>query len=136
MASNTSPLTTTIQRVITLSRKASNVIRIDCWGASILLVLLVVAGDVYAEPIHVIAKGASKTNANIRFGHALAIAHVSGNDDSVGRLVRPAVVITASIEIKREGRHFCGALLREKAIHMSTAFSMLSDCRLSNPMIV
>ncbi|KAH7928940.1 hypothetical protein BV22DRAFT_1003839 [Leucogyrophana mollusca] len=89
---------------------------------SILPVLLAGAGAVYAEPIRVIADGASKTNANIRFGHALANANVNGNDDSVGRLVRPAVVMTTSTEIKSEGRHFCGASLREKAIRMSNAF--------------
>jgi len=89
---------------------------------SILPVFLVGAAFVGAEPIRVVLDGASKTNANLRLGHALANANVNGNDDNVGRLVRPSIVMTTSTEIKSEGRHFCGASLREKAIRVSNTF--------------
>ncbi|KAH7889033.1 hypothetical protein F5I97DRAFT_1857699 [Phlebopus sp. FC_14] len=91
---------------------------------SILPLVLAGAGlvsQVTAEPIRVVVENPS--NANIRFGHALANANVNGNDDNVARVVRPAIVMTTSTEVKSSGvgRHFCGAALREKALRMSNA---------------
>ncbi|KAH7904682.1 hypothetical protein BJ138DRAFT_982427, partial [Hygrophoropsis aurantiaca] len=80
------------------------------------------AYPVGAEPIRVVLDGASKTNANLRLGHALANTNVNGNDDSARRLVRPSIVMIALTKIKSENRHFCGASLREKAIHVSNTF--------------
>ncbi|KAF9227081.1 hypothetical protein BS17DRAFT_806340 [Gyrodon lividus] len=94
---------------------------------SILPVLLAgvgVVSQVSAEPIRVVVETTSNTNANIRFGHALANANVNGNDDNVARIMRPTVIMTTSAEVKSNGigRHFCGASLREKALHLSNAF--------------
>jgi len=82
-----------------------------------------VVGQVSAEPIRVVVE-TSNANANIRFGHALANANVNGNDDNVARIVRPAVVMATSTEVKGSGisRHFCGSSLREKAHSLSNAF--------------
>ena len=85
-----------------------------------LTILYVPVSLVAAEPIRVIEH---PSNANIRFGHALANANVNGNDDNVARVVRPVVLMNPAPLEKVTGfsRHFCGASLREKALHFSNA---------------
>jgi len=89
---------------------------------TVIPVLVAGASLVASQPLRVIVEGPSDTNANIRFGHALANANVNGNDDNVAHLTRPTVVMTSVTEVKSSGRHFCGSSIREKAIQMSNAF--------------
>ncbi|KAH7903946.1 pre-mRNA splicing factor component-domain-containing protein [Hygrophoropsis aurantiaca] len=91
-------------------------------SASVRLSILPAFLHIQLEPIRAVLDGASKTNPNLRLGHALANANVNGNDDNVGRLVCSSIIMTTSTEIKSEGRHFCGASPREKAIRVSNTF--------------
>ncbi|KIK91222.1 hypothetical protein PAXRUDRAFT_831020 [Paxillus rubicundulus Ve08.2h10] len=88
----------------------------------ILLAGVAVVSQVSAEPIRVVVETTSNENANIRLGHELANANVNGNDDNVAHIVRPTIIMTTSTEVKSNGRHFCGASLREKALRLSNAF--------------
>jgi len=88
----------------------------------ILLAGVAVVSQVSAEPIRLVVETTSNENANIRLGHELANANVNGNDDNVAHIVRPTIIMTTSTEVKSNGRHFCGASLREKALRLSNAF--------------